>query len=328
MDSILEYLTHVPHKRITRAVEELMPALEQRIAIGDGPSWKQAYEALPPIGKGSFTIAGGAFSVGHETVIDDAQRTALMESLTQLIPWRKGPFNFFGTHIETEWRSDLKWNRLKDHIQNLNQKIVLDVGCNNGYYMYRMLEQEPKLVIGIDPSVICYYQFITAKRYITAPALHYLPCRLEQLDGFKGCFDTIFTMGIMYHRKSPLEYLKQTHDLLKVGGEAVIETITIPGDEFYSLCPEDRYAQMRNVYFLPTVPLLVSWIKKCGFVDITVVDTSPTTFEEQKNSPWVEGKSLEDFLDPNDPTRTIEGYPAPNRTTIVAHRRPKQKFSY
>ncbi|MDP1785654.1 MAG: DUF1698 domain-containing protein, partial [Sulfuricurvum sp.] len=28
---------------------------------------------------------------------------------------------------------------------------------------------------------------------------------------------------------------------------------------------------------------------------------------------WIESQSLEDFLDPDDSTKTVEGYPAPKR---------------
>ncbi len=328
MDSLEHFFNSVPHKRLSNAFSELKPYLTNKISIGDGPIWERAFENLPSFGTHPYLINQGTFSVGESVDSDVEINTLFSNQLKSFIPWRKGPFNLFGTHIDTEWQSNLKWDRLKKHLTSLNKKIVLDVGCNNGYYMFRMLEQNPKLVIGIDPSVLCYYQFKTVKKYIDAPQLHYLPCGLEQLHGFTGVFDTVFSMGIMYHRKSPLEYLKQTLEFLKVGGEAIIETITIPGSEYISLCPEGRYAQMRNVYFLPTVPCLVSWIKKAGFIDIEVVDTTPTTFSEQKDSEWVENLSLKDFLDPNDSSKTVEGYPAPERTTIIAHKRPKQKFSY
>jgi len=48
-----------------------------------------------------------------------------------------------------------------------------------------------------------------------------------------------------------------------------------------------------------------------------VVDVSPTTPDEQRTTDWMTFHSLKDFLDPDDPTRTIEGYPGPIRATLV-----------
>jgi len=56
-------------------------------------------------------------------------------------PWRKGPFQVSKTFIDSEWRSNLKYNLLRPHF-DLKDKIVGDIGCNNGYYLFRMMEDE------------------------------------------------------------------------------------------------------------------------------------------------------------------------------------------
>ena len=47
-----------------------------------------------------------------------------------------------------------------------------------------------------------------------------------------------------------------------------------------------------------------------------VLETSKTEADEQRKTPWIEGQSLEDFLDPDDSSKTVEGYPAPARVYV------------
>lgn len=67
-------------------------------------------------------------------------------------------------------------------------------------------------------------------------------------------------MGVLYHRRSPLEHLWQLKDQLVQDGELVLETLVVEGDENTVLVPGDRYAQMRNVYFIPSaLALKTGW---------------------------------------------------------------------
>jgi len=100
----------------------------------------------------------------------------------------------------------------------------------------------------------------------------------------------------------------------------VLETLVIEGDEHSVLVPGDRYAQMRNVYFIPSAAALKNWLEKCGFVDVRIVDVCTTTLEEQRRTEWMITESLAEFLDPNDSSKTIEGYPAPVRAVLIARK--------
>ena len=236
-----------------------------------------------------------------------------------LSPWRKGPFDLFGVHVDTEWRSDWKWSRVAPHL-DLRGKRVLDVGCGNGYYQWRMLGAGADSVIGIDPNWLFFCQFQAVQRYLPdLPAWH-LPFALEDLPAALEGFDTVFSMGVFYHRRSPIEHLLALKDCLLKGGELVLETLVIEGDENQVLVPEDRYAQMRNVWFLPSVPALERWLRRAGFRDVRCVDVSTTSVEEQRSTEWMRYQSLSDFLDPADHSRTIEGLPAPRRAVLVARK--------
>ena len=57
---------------------------------------------------------------------------------------------------------------------------------------------------------------------------------------------------------------------------------------------------------------------RSGYTDIELIDTSMTTVDEQITTEWMTFESLREALDPNDPTRTVEGWPAPHRVVITA----------
>jgi tRNA (mo5U34)-methyltransferase len=101
-------------------------------------------------------------------------------------------------------------------------------------------------------------------------------------------------------------------------GELVLETLVIEGDDRQILMPKHRYAKMRNVWFIPSCDALALWLKRCNFENVRCVDINLTTTQEQRATDWMHFESLADFLDPGDPGKTIEGYPAPRRAVFVA----------
>ena len=283
---------------------------------GDLERWLAAVDRLPELQAAAVELRE-RFNL--EGACDAATREQLTLALQGLIPWRKGPFHLFGVHIDTEWRSDWKWQRVSPHI-DLAGKRILDVGCGNGYYQWRMLGAGARSVVGVDPNWLFFCQFLAMKRFLPdLPAWH-LPFALEDLPEKLEGFDTVFSMGVLYHRRSPIDHLLSLKDCLRRGGELVLETLVVEGDVNTVLVPEDRYAQMRNVWFLPSVPALELWLRRAGFTDVRSVDISRTSVEEQRATSWMRYQSLPDFLDPEDHSRTIEGLPAPLRATLVARK--------
>ena len=242
------------------------------------------------------------------------------QHLKAFMPWRKGPWNLLGVEIQTEWHSDWKWQRIEPHISPLEGRQVLDIGTGNGYFLFRMLGAGASLALGIDPTRIFLYQFHAAQRLLPANGAYLLPLRSEQLPAF-GCFDTVFCLGVLYHRRSPIDHIQELMSYLRPGGELVLETLVVPGDINTILVPPERYAKMANVWFLPSTEALENMLRKVGLENVRTVDVSQTTTAEQRATEWMTFHSLADFLDPNDPSRSIEGHPAPLRATLVATKR-------
>lgn len=285
---------------------------------GDWQDWIQVFEHLPSTSKLSYDIQADTISLNASPQPNKIEMQQLSQGLKLLHPWRKGPFNLFGLEIDTEWRSDWKWQRLAPHISPLKGKRVLDVGCGSGYHCWRMYGEGASLVLGIDPSLKFMLQFHIIKHYLNEAPVFYLPLKSEELPGNMNYFETVFSMGVLYHRKSPLDHLQELKQALKPGGELVLETLVVEGDKQTVFMPSDRYAQMRNVWFLPSSKALKLWLEKLGFIDVKIVDESDTTLDEQRQTQWMQFHSLIDFLDPGDQTKTVEGHPAPRRAILVA----------
>lgn len=280
---------------------QLEPLLRSRLddaAHGDFTTWRETVERL--------------------RISKDDEVGLRRELLLTLAPWRKGPFNVGGVNIDSEWQSNIKWGRLQNDIAPLEGRNVLDVGCGNGYYALRMRDAGARSVIGIDPTLLYVMQFLAVQTFIADDSIHVLPLRSQELPAATQAFDTTFSMGVLYHQRSPIDHLRQLRDTLRPGGQLVLETLFVPGEESYACTPAERYARMRNVWLLPTIAELTTWLDRSGFRDIAVVDKSVTTSDEQRSTEWMPFESLAEALDPDDPELTVEGWPAPRRTIVLA----------
>ena len=279
-------------------------------------NWEKSVEHLPLLQPQRLDLLHSVSAERDD--LSDRQRQGIEKLLRNLMPWRKGPYSLYGTDIDTEWRSDWKWQRVAPHVSSLAGRTVLDVGCGSGYHMWRMVGAGAQLVVGIDPMQLFLCQFEAVRKLLGDDRrAHLLPLGIEQLPTLQA-FDTVFSMGVLYHRRSPLDHLLQLKNQLVSGGELVLETLVIEGDERDVLVPGERYAQMRNVYFIPSAAALKSWLEKCGFVDVKIVDYAVTSTDEQRRTSWMTSESLAEFLDPQDASKTVEGYPAPLRAVLVA----------
>ena len=286
---------------------------------GQFKQWTNAVTFLPELKPAHIDLRNGV-SASSDEPLSEGQLKRMETLLRNLMPWRKGPFSLYGIDIDTEWRSDWKWDRVLPHLSDLNGRTILDVGCGSGYHLWRMVGAGAKLAVGIDPTQLFLCQFEAVRKLLGDDRrAHLLPLGIEQLPALNA-FDTVFSMGVLYHRRSPLEHLWQLKDQLVKEGELVLETLVVEGDDQTVLVPGDRYAQMRNVYFIPSALALKNWLEKCGFVDVRVADVCPTTTQEQRRTAWMTTESLADFLDPADSSKTVEGYPAPVRAVLIARK--------
>ena len=285
---------------------------------GDYAGWCDAIQSLPEVSALSSDMTDDAITLMCEEGLSNTDKKSLTRSLKALMPWRKGPFQLFDVYLDAEWRSNLKWDRLQERITPLEGRSVLDIGCGNGYYGWRMLGAGASLVVGVDPTLKFAMQFQALKYYLPELPFYFLPFTVQDLSPEGAAFDTVFSMGVIYHRRDPVEHCQQLMKFLKSGGELILETLIV--DDAEDLVPEGRYAKMNNVWCVPTTDTLLSWLKQAGFENAHLIDICKTTIEEQRRTEWMTFESLDDFLDPDDGSKTLEGYPAPVRAIVIAEK--------
>ena len=276
--------------------------------------YQEAIGALPEYP--NVTVSLGDIVDIQIAGLSEEEAIQIKESALLMKPWRKGPFRINDLFIDSEWQSQIKYNLLEPHF-NLQDKIVGDIGCNNGYYLFRMLSQKPKKLIGFDPSAIYYSQFMFLDHFIKSDIVYEL-LGVEHVEYYEHKFDTLFCLGVLYHRSDPVAMLKSLFKGLNKGGELILDTFMIDGEGEMCLTPRDRYSKIPNIYFVPTVSALKNWCLRAGFESVEVLEIMKTDLNEQRKTEWIDTQSLEDFLDPNDPEKTVEGYPAPKRVYIKA----------
>ncbi len=272
--------------------------------------WKNIKPIYKEVNK--FQISSSEFNVNDIIEIKTEENPKIEKLAKMLIPWRKGPFKINDLFIDSEWKSYIKWNTIKNFL-DLENKDILDVGCNNGYHMFRMLEFNPKSITGFDPSALFNLQFEFINSFIKSN-IEYKLLGIEHIQFYEKKFDAIFCMGVLYHRRDPVDMLKELKAGLKKEGEVILDTLIIEGSGEYALSPM-RYAKMKNVYFIPTIKTLYNWIERAGFKKIKFIGKRYTTTNEQRKTEWIEGESLESFLNKSQ-TKTIEGFEPPLRVYL------------
>ena len=328
MDSIAAYLSaarllfgeHVESPAVARWRRQYWPVAAAAFS-GHGRSavWQPILAQLPVITDARFDN-GESVKLSAPVPIPTATLQALRSSLQALCPWRKGPFDLFGQKIDAEWQSHWKWRRVFPHLADLSERRVLDVGCGNAYYAWRMLGAGAKVVVGLDPGVLSVTQFRAVKHFLPQAPVVVLPLESAALDRELNVFDSVFSMGVLYHRRDPIAHLQELRRALRRGGELILETLVIDDSRQDQLIPDGRYAGMRNVWCVPSPRLVLRWMSEAGFSRARCVDVTITTTAEQRRTPWMESNSLADFLDPNTAQSTIEGYPPPTRAVFIANR--------
>jgi tRNA (mo5U34)-methyltransferase len=263
---------------------------------------------------------GDVVTIGTKNDVSPAIREQVKTQLETFCPWRKGPFHIFGVEIDAEWKSNLKWNRIAPWLDTLENKTVCDLGCNNGYFMFKAAAQNPALVLGMDPTRKFKLAFQYLNQFVKEPNLHMELLGFDDLTCFTEVFDTLFCMGIIYHHENPMAVLRNCHQSIKKGGQVVVETMGISSAEPVCLFPQKRYANMPNVWFVPSQEATANMLIRAGFKDVQCVYNEFLDTGEQRKTRWADVESLGDFLTPENPRLTIEGYEAPSRIYFVARK--------
>jgi tRNA (mo5U34)-methyltransferase len=321
MTATPSYLRHLPsadHKEVLRLHREKQVWINQ--PKKGFLRYRKPMQKVEQLRASELELTGDVVRIGRQADLSETEHARVLQLLRTFMPWRKGPFSIFDIDVDAEWRSQRKWNRLLSEIPNMEGKVVADIGCNNGYYMFRMAAHNPAMVLGFEPYVQHYFTFSALRRFSGLNNICIDLLGIEHLPLFPECFDLIFCLGILYHRPSPIDALRDLRGALKADGCLLLESQAIPGTEPMALFPEKTYAKVPGTWFVPTASCLQNWLNRAGFTDIKCFCSHPMDSSEQRATEWMTFESYQDYIDKNNPELTIEGYPAPWRVFFKATR--------
>lgn len=278
---------------------------------------------VPQLGPSDhFAIRAGVVELGLPEELSDAQRSALRQSLAELGPWRKGPFRLYGEEVLAHWDSSVRWQRALEAPQQfgLKQRLhgaeVLDLGCNNGYYLYRMLGAGVSSAIGFDPVAAFEQQFRFLESISPQSNVAFERKGYQALVDYKERFDLIFCLGILYHHTDPVSILRLCREALRPGGCLVLETMALPeqysGEQPQCLVPGSRYLGSKGVWFVPNRAALWNLLQRTGWRDAQISGEFAGS-DDQSRTRFGDLPAPIEFLDPHRPGFTREGLPAPVR---------------
>ncbi|MFP4412219.1 tRNA 5-methoxyuridine(34)/uridine 5-oxyacetic acid(34) synthase CmoB [Coleofasciculus sp.] len=315
-----DYLDRYSETLAREAILSVRQERQSKLFAPKMSQYREAVQAVQDIHSDWYDFSDAVVKVGRVEELTVPQKQRFYQSLRTFCPWKKGPFELFGISIDAEWRSDWKWARILPHIHSLKNCRVADIGCHNGYFMFRMADQEPECVIGFEPVPKHFWNFQLIQTIVQQPMLTFELLGVEHIDFYPNFFDTIFCLGILYHHRDPINLLGKLRQALAPKGEIIIDCQGIPGELPVALTPRKRYAQARGIWFLPTQSCLENWLVRAGFTQIHCFFAEPLSVQEQRRTPWATIDSLREFLNPDDLSVTIEGYPAPWRYYVIAHK--------
>ncbi len=317
---LYEILNQFEAKVWTESVKKITDAALTPERHGDFLMWRAAIEGIPVSQKTDPDLIDGYIKFGSAEQISEDGKKDFIKNLKTFLPWRKGPYSLHDVKIDTEWHSDWKWDRLKGKISSLKGRKILDIGCGNGYHLWRMLLEGADLAFGIDPYILSVMQFNVIEKFSTVQPVFVAPVGVDDIPDNIEAFDSVFSMGLLYHRRDPEEHIQKLFQTTTSGGEVILETLILDSDKDEVFVPQGRYAKMRNVWNLPSPSQIIKWMANTGFKNVKCVDINKTSIDEQRVTEWMQYESLKDYLDPNDLNKTIEGHQAPIRAVFIGEK--------
>lgn len=269
-------------------------------------------------------VSKGQIEFGLASELSLAHKKLFVDHLRQLGPWKKGPFSFFGVEIDAQWRSDIKWDRLHStlDLDEIKGKKVADIGCHNGYFLWRLLEHDPEFILGIEPTLQHFLSFSLMKDFlISSPQnISYLPTNANILVRFEKFFDLVFCLGVLYHTKDPLGLMQICRNALAPKGKVIFDTLIYPSDSEVSFTPHKKYAGIGGVWHVPSEKVFFTWAQRTGFKKCTRLYLGEQTYDEQKQTDWCSQPGQTSFLSKDDLSQTCEGYLAPLRAYYLCEK--------
>lgn len=171
-------------------------------------------------------------------------------------------FDFLGEELKAS-NSAEKYDLSRLTTFNLEGKDILDVGCNAGYFMFKLLGKNPKSIFGID----VHRPFIEIARRINEECFQSNKLDFHVADFFKykfplgKMFDFIFCFSTFhYFYENQQLFIDKSYELLNKDGILLLEIEESPDQGEAKIFSPPRPADGK-CYFYPNQAMVKQWTK-------------------------------------------------------------------
>jgi tRNA (mo5U34)-methyltransferase len=156
------------------------------------------------------------------------------------------------TKVEPAWGEYLDhpralWESVSQVLPDLSGKRVLDVGCNDGFFLFACRQLGAKEVVGIEASEHFFNHAVLVNSLLDPGGISVHQMSAYDVGDEMGEFDVTLALGLIYHLKSPLLFLERV---------APITSSTIIVETAVRNSIEDRESRERGVASAPAMEFI------------------------------------------------------------------------
>jgi len=121
-----------------------------------------------------------------------------------------------------------KWRQIAPQVPaDLTGRRVLDIGCNAGYYSFKLAERGAEvLAIDVDDHYLRQARW-AAEQLDPDGRVEFRRMQVYDLARVRDEFDLILFLGVLYHLRHPLLAIDIVAERLR--GRLILQTMTLPG---------------------------------------------------------------------------------------------------
>jgi tRNA (mo5U34)-methyltransferase len=231
----------------------------------------------------------------------------LRELFDSLKPWLH-LIDVHGVPTKTEpaWGEYLEhprhlWEEVSELLPDLAGKRVLDVGCNDGFFLFACRRLGAEEVVGIETDEHFVNHAALVNRLLDLGGIIVHRMSAYDIGETLGRFDVTLALGLIYHLKSPLFFFERVAPI--TSSMIVVETAVrnsnedranrergVPGApamDFIENPPAQLHPEGGPNWWVPNTECVQAMLRACGFSHTTVAsefiltpgpDREPTEF--------------------------------------------------
>jgi len=187
------------------------------------------------------------------------------------------------TKVEPAWGEHLDhprglWEKVAPLLRAIDARRLLDVGCNDGFFLFESRRLGVKDVVGVEVHPHYYDHAVLVNRLLAPGGVDIRRMSAYDVDETLGTFDVTLALGLIYHLKNPFLFLERVGPLTTT---IIVETAvrnsdedirnreegrpSPPSVEFVENPPSELNPEGAPNWWMPNSECVSALLRVCGF---------------------------------------------------------------